>query len=137
MKSDFARKNRARGYTIIEAMVAISLLMLAVGAAASLSMTLVNQEELNARAARALNWQENAVRLFQLGLGTGTDPADIVTVLPGLPAINSFTAATSVETFAALPAGDNEVDVTTLTLVYTSDADSGTTRSNAMTTVRY
>ncbi|MGY8691212.1 MAG: prepilin-type N-terminal cleavage/methylation domain-containing protein, partial [Verrucomicrobiales bacterium] len=32
------------GYTLVEAMVAISLLMLAVAAAASLSMTIVRQE---------------------------------------------------------------------------------------------
>ena len=57
----------AKAYTIVETMVAISLLMLGVGAAASLSMTLVKQEEINARAARAVNWQENAVRLYQMG----------------------------------------------------------------------
>lgn len=125
------------GYTIIEAMVAISLLMLAVGAAASLSMTMVNQEELNARAARALNWQENAVRLYQLGLGLGNDTSDLLAVMPGLPGLNTFTASTNAVTFAALPSGNAAVDVTDLTLRYTSHVETGTERTSVMTVVRY
>ena len=47
--------NIRSGYTIVEAMIAISLLMLGVAAAAALAMTMVDSEDINARAARGLN----------------------------------------------------------------------------------
>ncbi len=134
IRTDRLRK-KTRGYTLVEAMVAISLLMLAVAAAAALSMTLVNQEEINARAARALNWHENAVRLFHLGIGTNSDPTAIVNILPGLPGMTGFTAVTAATTFAALPTGNDQIDVTNLTLSFTSDVN-GTTRVNVITAVR-
>jgi type II secretory pathway pseudopilin PulG len=138
MKRENAFTRRPAGYTIIEAMVAVSLLMLAIGAAAALSMSLVNQEEINARAARALNWQENAARLFQLGMGTPTDVSDIVDVMPGLPGManNGFTASTAAQTFAALPTGNDQINVTTLSLVYISDTAGNVSRTSSMVAVR-
>lgn len=135
MKISFSHRNS--GYTIVEAMVAVSILLMAVAAAASLSMTMANQEELNARGARAVNWHENAVRLYQMGIGDPDDPAAIVALMPGLPQVTSLTASTASETFSALPAGNNAVDVTTLTLTYKSNVEGTVSRSNSMKAVRY
>lgn len=126
----------ADGYTLVEAMVAISLLMMGVAAAAALSMSMVNQEEINARGARALNWHENSVRLFQLGIGGANDASPIVSLMPGLPGLTGLTAATSSQAFAALPSGNDAIDVTNLTLSYNSDTN-GTVRSHVMTAVRF
>ena len=129
---------RSRGYTIVEAMIAISLIMLAVAAAASISMTIVRQEEVNARAGRAMNWEENAVRLYHLGLGANNDPTAIVNIMPVLPNIVSFTGSPSTLTFAGtLPAGDDTITVTDLTLVYRSDDASATNRTSVVRAVRH
>jgi len=69
---------RPRAYTIIEVMVAAGILVVGMAAAAALALTMVSQEEANARVARAFNMQEQAVRLFQLGL----DPAEVMALLP-------------------------------------------------------
>lgn len=68
------------GYTLVEALVSIVIVLFGVAAAASLSLTIGTQEEVNAKVTRALNWHENAVRLYQLGL----DPEEIVGILPPL-----------------------------------------------------
>lgn len=56
------------GYTIIEALVASSVLLIGIAAAASMSLQLVTQEEINERANRTFNYIDNAVRLVQLGV---------------------------------------------------------------------
>jgi type II secretory pathway pseudopilin PulG len=57
-----------RGYTLIEVLVAGGILVIGIAAAASLAMTMVAQEKSNARVAEAFNIQEQAGRLYQLGL---------------------------------------------------------------------
>lgn len=74
---------RGRGYTLIEVMMAISVLLIGVAAAAQLSLTMRKQEEGNANIARALNLVESAHRLFQLGLSA----AEVTALLPYDPAV--------------------------------------------------
>jgi type II secretory pathway pseudopilin PulG len=62
-----------RAYTLVETLVAASILLLVVAAAAALSGALTLQEELAQRSVVALNYQEQAARLWQLGLA----PAEI------------------------------------------------------------
>ncbi len=128
--------SNSSGYTIIETLVAVSLLMFAVAAAASLSVTLTKQEEINARAARALNWQENAVRLYHLGLG-GTTVSEITDVMPKLPQMSSLNIQVTAQQFTDLPAIDDMVDVADFRLIYYSDTSGSTTRLNVMRAVRY
>ena len=69
----------ACAYTLIEVLVAASLIGVAMTAAVSMSSTMMLQEELSWRVAVAMNYQENACRLWQLGL----NPADVTAVMPG------------------------------------------------------
>ncbi len=77
----------ARGYSLIEVLVAAAILMIGVAATASMALTITTQAEANTVISRMLNLQEQAARLFQLGL----DPIDITTVLPRDPAQISLT----------------------------------------------
>lgn len=62
---------RARnGYTLIEVLAAASIISIGTTALVSLSSTLMLQEELASRVAITRNYQENTVRLWQLGLST-------------------------------------------------------------------
>lgn len=130
------KSQSSSGYTIVEAMVAVSILMLGVAAAAALSMTMVKQEEINARAARAVNWQENAVRLYQLGLGSTSDTSEILDVMPGLTGLGSGGLTIST-TSTNVDGGTFAVDVSDITLVYNSVDGSNTSRTSTMRAVRY
>ncbi len=66
------------GYTLIEAIIAISLLVIAVAGAAMLARTMLLQQEAGNEVTKALNTQEQAARLFQLGLNATT----ITNILP-------------------------------------------------------
>lgn len=126
-----------RAYTIIETMVAVSLLMFGVAAAAALSNTIVQQEEINARTARAVNWQENAVRLYQLGI----DGSAILDVLPVLPqphtlAVAPITPPAGTPLFTNYPTGIPAPEAVNITLSFTSDGNSGQTRSSVMKALR-
>lgn len=59
---------RRGAYTLIEVLVAASLIGVAMTAAVSMSSTMMLQEELSWRVAIAMNYQENACRVWQLGL---------------------------------------------------------------------
>jgi prepilin-type N-terminal cleavage/methylation domain-containing protein len=61
---------RARGYTLIEVLAAGAIVSIGTTAMVSLSSTLMLQEELATRVAITRNYQENMVRLWQLGLST-------------------------------------------------------------------
>ncbi len=61
---------RARGYTLIEVLAAGAIISIGTTAMVSLSATLMLQEELATRVAVTRNYQENMVRLWQLGLST-------------------------------------------------------------------
>ena len=63
---------RRRGYSLVELLVALGLLAAGLGAAASLSLTINKQDELNLHRMRALNLAENAARLWQMGVPPST-----------------------------------------------------------------
>lgn len=77
---------REGGYTLIEVLVAAFIVAAGVAAAAILSMTMISQQEASARIIRAINYQEQAVRLYQLGL----DAPTITNILPTESAIVSI-----------------------------------------------
>ncbi len=58
----------ARAYTLIEVLAASAIIAVSVGAAASISASVGQQEEYARRVAVARNYQENMARLWQLGL---------------------------------------------------------------------
>jgi len=110
------RENRA--YTLIEALVASSILLIGIAAAGSMSLALVTQEEINERSLVAVNYLDNASTLYHLGVDPGLIPA----LLPDEPIVESLTS--SERTVAVGGLGD--VPVTTLTLTYRPAAPSGT-----------
>lgn len=77
----------ARAYTLIEALVASSVLLIGISAAASMSLAFVTQEEVAERSTRAFNYLENAVALTQAGVPTGS----IASLLPSEPVVTSLT----------------------------------------------
>lgn len=78
---------RRAGYSLIEVLVAASILTMGVAAAAKLSLIMVTQEEISQRVSVTLAHQETAMRLYQLGL----EPTEIVTLLPDEPHAGSLT----------------------------------------------
>ncbi len=73
------RAQRA-AYTLIEVLAAAAIISIATTAMVSLSSTLMLQEELANRVAVTRNYQENTVRLWQLGLST----VQITALMPSL-----------------------------------------------------
>jgi prepilin-type N-terminal cleavage/methylation domain-containing protein len=67
-----------RGYSLVEVLVASSLLGLAMGGAVSMSSTMNVQNDTASRVSIALNYQECAARLWQLGLSA----AECDSILP-------------------------------------------------------
>ncbi|MEO0416470.1 MAG: prepilin-type N-terminal cleavage/methylation domain-containing protein [Verrucomicrobiota bacterium] len=107
-----ASLNRLRGHSLIETMVAASVLMIGLGAAASLSLTLVSQEEIAERTSRSANYLENAVALARLGV-----PYDqIETLLPEEPTVDSLIFTPRTESVAGL----GSIDVVDITMQYKS-----------------
>ncbi len=76
-----------RAYTLIEALVAGGILMIGIGAAASLSLAFLTQEEIAERAARACTHLENAVVLYQAGVPAARIPE----LLPPEPIVTALT----------------------------------------------
>jgi len=69
-------RRRARaGYTLIEVLAASGLIAASIGAAAALSMTMSNQEELARGQAAATRYAEAIARLWQLGVN---NPATVL-----------------------------------------------------------
>jgi len=66
------------GYSLIEVLVAAAILVIGITGAALLANSLLLQEESNGFSLRAYNAQEQAARLWQLGLL----PATITNILP-------------------------------------------------------
>ncbi|OYW72588.1 MAG: hypothetical protein B7Z37_24375 [Verrucomicrobia bacterium 12-59-8] len=71
---------RTHGYTLIEVLAAASIISIGMTAMVSLSSTLMLQEELANRVSVTRNYQENTVRLWQLGLST----VQITALMPSL-----------------------------------------------------
>ena len=76
MRTVFLRLSRA--YSLVEVLVAGGILVIGIAGAAMLAHTLLLQEESNGFALRAINAQEQAARLWQLGLS----PSTITNILP-------------------------------------------------------
>ena len=120
-------------YTIIEVMVAAGILVIGVAAAAALALTMVSQEESNAQVARAFNIQEQAGRLYQLGLA----PAEIASILPPEPNVeelNFTTGATNVT-------GVGDIETAEIEMLFNSgepmaSGDSTSSRTNTILLVR-
>lgn len=111
MRNAIHRARKFRAYTIVEALVASSILLIGISAAASMSLTLLTQEEINERSVKAFNYLDNAARLYQLGVPAG----QIESILPDEPVITSLSNSNSV---AAVP-GLGNVNLLTLTVTYT------------------
>lgn len=62
------RNTGKKGYSLAEVLVASAILMIGVGAAASLSLSITTQEEIVWRAARGVNMVETAAILYQQGI---------------------------------------------------------------------
>lgn len=111
------KRSRA-AYTLIEVLVASALIALVLAGAAAMALIVVTQEEIGARVARVVNYQEQAVRLWQLGL----EPSTIQTILPGEPAITSLAFDTSTVTLTGV--GNVEHAVCTITFLPNQGATS-------------
>ena len=70
------RRRRLAAYTLVEVLVASGILVMGLAAACMLSLTMGAQEEMNHRIALGLSLQENAARLFQLGVSPAILPSD-------------------------------------------------------------
>jgi prepilin-type N-terminal cleavage/methylation domain-containing protein len=63
-----------RAYSLIEVMIAAGIVAIGLSAATVLVGTLMTQQEINAGSLRAANLQEQAVRLYRLGLSPSAIP---------------------------------------------------------------
>lgn len=83
MKNSLQRLSH-RGYTLIEVLAAAAVVSVGMAAAVSLTSSLMLQEELAWRTAITRNYQENMMRLWQLGLGASysKEVTNITAVLP-------------------------------------------------------
>jgi prepilin-type N-terminal cleavage/methylation domain-containing protein len=79
MKASGPSSARTTGYTLVEVLVAMSIIALAIGAASQLSLSQSLTEELVEQESHAINYGENAARLWQLGID---DPAAILLASP-------------------------------------------------------
>jgi hypothetical protein len=87
-KTTLSRSPRfVRAYTLIEALVASSVLIIGIGAAASMSLAFVTQEEISERANKAFSHLDNAVALHQAGIPNARIPG----LLPPEPVVTSLT----------------------------------------------
>jgi len=68
----------ARAYSLIEVLIAGAILVIGISGAAMMANTLLVQEESSGFSLRAFNAQEQAARLWQLGLS----PTDVTNILP-------------------------------------------------------
>lgn len=114
------------GYTLIETVVASSVLFIAVAAASSLSLSLVTQEEINERTARACNYLDNAARLYQLGLA----PSQIQSLLPPDPIITGLTFQNRALTVS--PQAVSSLEAQTITVTYLSTSSTSAAASGAL-----
>lgn len=81
-----------RAYSLIEVLIAAGILLTGIAAVAMMAHTMFLQEEANGRVTRALNLQEQAATLWQLGLDSDT----VTEVLPEKCASNNPPGADAV-----------------------------------------
>lgn len=110
MKYSTTRSSLKKAFTLIEALVASSVLLVGISAAASLSLSMVTQEEMNERSILAANYLDNAIRLYQIGI----EPGEIASLLTVEPIIESLTPSRRDLNVT----GVGPIDALTLTMVY-------------------
>ena len=81
-----------QAYSLIEVLIAAGILLTGIAAVAMMAHTMFLQEEANGRVTRALNLQEQAATLWQLGLESHT----VTEVLPEKCATNNPPGADAV-----------------------------------------
>lgn len=121
----FSERRRQRGYTLIEVLVASGILMVAVSAAASLSLSMSAQEEINFYTSRALNLQENYVRAYHLGL----EPATIQAIMPPENALQTINTANA----DAAVAGVGDMESVTWEFIIRPNPNAGTPTAGVFT----
>ena len=117
MEPNLQNNQRSGGYTLIEALVSSSVLLIGIAAAASMSLAMVTQEEMNERSAKAFTYLDNAARLYQMGV----EPAYINNLLPSEPVVLSMSYR--VRNIAVTGLGN--VPATTITMVYKPSSATG------------
>jgi type II secretory pathway pseudopilin PulG len=137
-----SRPGTTAAYSLLEVLIAASVLILSIAAAAAMALAVAAQQETNTHIARAVNLQEQAARLYQLGLA----PATIAGILPTDPAVTALTFDEPViVTIGDIP----NLERTTCTMTYrpspagagaASDTwtpgDAATQRTNSLVVVR-
>ncbi len=124
----------ARGYTLIEVLIAAVLVAIGAAAAAMLSLTMVSQQLTSVTVARALNYQEQACRLYQLGL----DQTTITNILPRESGVTSLTFSTSSVTLTNVGIVHLAVCTNTYNVgsLLTSSGTAAATQTNVVAVVR-
>lgn len=120
------RRAASSGYTLVEVLVGSSILMLGFAAACVMSLTMVTQEEMSHRMARALSVQENAARLFQLGIDPALINADNSTSTGLLPSNSDMSLSITAEDGTVTGVGTLEA-VTITANIFTTENDSNLT----------
>lgn len=126
MKYSTTWSSLKKAFTLIEALVASSVLLVGISAAASLSLSMVTQEEMNERSILAANYLDNAARLYQIGI----EPEDIAGLLTVEPIIESLTS--SGRDLVVTDVG--KINSLTLTMVYQANT---ATVSNPAAQIRW
>ena len=106
-----------RGYTLIEVLFAVGILLIGVAAAAALGLALSTQEEISWKTAVAMNHQEQAARLWQLGLS----PTESTALLPETAIVSSL----AITAGRSEVAGIGEMDQASSTMVFQAVPDAG------------
>lgn len=107
---------RIAGYSLVEVLVVSAVLALIIAGMAAMALVVETQNEVNARVARAINYQEQAARLFQLGMDTDyIDPTSASSLLPYESCVSSLTFSSPVTNTIT---GVGNVVKTTCTMVY-------------------
>lgn len=131
---------RCAGYSLIEVMIAASILAVGLTAATVLVGTLMTQQEINAVSLRAANLQEQAIRLYRLGM----PPEEIVALLPEatlqgtVPTDEKYAVdfgASETNTFE-VDGSQVTVEVTPCTLVYPNPSGDTGAVTNIISVVR-
>jgi prepilin-type N-terminal cleavage/methylation domain-containing protein len=124
------RHHVTRGYSLIEVLAASAIVGMGMAAVATLSATVLVQEELSWRVSVALNHQENAARLFLLGFHNVAPASN-----PGEPTISSLLPSNPVLDEILVATGSTHVTPTSTAVV--NDALAGTLEtSDVSATIR-
>jgi prepilin-type N-terminal cleavage/methylation domain-containing protein len=125
-----SRSAGRRGYTLVEALIAAVIVAIGIGAAALLAMTMISQQEVSAQVVRALNYQEQACRMYQLGV----DPAIITNWLPRESAVESLTFSTNLQSISGV--GNVEMAVCEMVISPGSRFGASSARTNTQAVLR-